>query len=232
MKCTILVLLTSLAITSCSTKPDQSIRLKVRHTIHIPVEYVTIYTGVYKKGTDANAIEKSGYDRLANVVALLEKLGYDDKQLEVNSGEMSKRFYDEEIYEYNGSVKFDLKELDKLDTFRRELTKAGATTFSISSYKHSKEDSIYDMAYQNAIQKAKIKADRLISNQSVKIGKILNLHENVEEVIEMASTNQMVEPPPLKLSGMPSISPVEPLFNKEYYTKSIEFTIEFALKEK
>jgi len=179
----LLFLFFSILITSCSTKKDQSIKIGVDQTIRIPVQYVTISTGIVEKGTDVTRVEKSGYEKLAKVVGLLKEFGYDKKDLKINSGEVSDRMYGEKPYEFSSSVRFELNELDKLDTFRRALTKAGATRFRIASFNNSKEDSIYDSAYQDAINKAKNKAAKLLKNQDVEVNKILNLHENVKETI-------------------------------------------------
>lgn len=109
------------------------------------------------------------------------------------------------------------------------MLKEGINSFNITAHKNSKEDSLYDAAYQQAIQKAKEKAQGLITNQHLKIGKILNLRENVEETIEIISTMQAEQRPRIELDAPLAIAPVEPLFNKRFYDKRIEFTIEFAL---
>lgn len=232
MKKLFLFLLSIIAI-ACSSEKDQTIRLSVDQTVQIPIKSVTISTGIVERGEEPTAVEKNGYGKLAEVVKLLEDLGYDKKQLEINSGEVSYQPYnDEEPYSFSSSIKFDLNDTDKIDTFRRSLTNAGATRFNITSFKNSKEDSMYDAAYRQAINTAKKKANRLLSNQTVVVGKILNLHENVKETIEMDATNQLVEPPALKIRGNANLERVDPLYHKEYYTKKIEFNIEFALDDK
>jgi uncharacterized protein YggE len=207
-------------------------RLGVDQTIRIPVEYVTISTGITERGSEVTSVEQNGYEKIAEVVGLLEELGFNKDQLEINSGEVSGRWYDEETFTFNSSIEFDLKDLDKIDTFRRALTDAGATSFRVSSFNNSKEDSILDAAYRDAINKAKRKSERLIANQSAEVGKILNLHENVKEVIETEAALYSAEPPPIKLRGYAGLEKVDPLFNKEFYSKKIEFTIEFALGDK
>lgn len=223
-------ILLALVVNSCSPGNDQSIQLKVEQTVRIPVDYASITVGILEKAKQATIVEQKGYDHLAEVVATLNKLGFEKEQLEIQSGETSSRWFDEEGYEFEATVKFDLRDLDKLDTFRRALTKAGASRFRVSSFKNSKEDSLYDAAYLNAIDKAKQKAERLLANQTVSIGRILNLRENIRDVIEI---NHTMEPPPLKLrSQSGNVEIIDPLFNKDFYTKRIEFTIEFGLAEK
>jgi len=224
------IVLLALLISSCSPSNDQSIRLKVEQTIRIPVEYASITVGIEEKAKQATIVEQNGYDHLAEVVATLNKLGFEKQQLEIQSGETSSRWFDEESYEFEATVKFDLWDLDKLDTYRRALTKAGASRFRVSSFKNSKEDSLYDAAYLNAIDKAKQKAERLLASQTVSIGRILNLSENIRDVIEI---DHNMEPPPLKLhSQTDNVEIIDPLYNKDFYTKRIEFTIEFGLAEK
>lgn len=229
LKRTILFLFPVLLI-SCTQNDLRSITLGVDQTIEIPVEYVSVRAGLQLEGSEAAKVELQGYETLAEAVELLNELGYQGDMLEVNSGEINNRsFRDEESYEYHAFIQFDIHDLDKIDTFRRALMARGVNTFRIMDYKHSKEDSLYDSAYRQAIQRAREKAQKLIENESVIIGEILNLSEKVRETIsfeeyevdESFFAAQVAEiPPPL----------VDPLFNKVTYNRKIEFTIEFALR--
>lgn len=219
-----------LLIVSCSQDKKNSITLGVDQTIKIPVDYVAVSANIQLENTDASTVEENGYEKLSQAVGLLEELGYEKDQLEINSGEVRNQSYrDRQSYQYNSSIKFDIKELDQIDSIRRALLKQGVNSFSITSYKNSKEDSLYDHAYQQAIQKAKEKAQGLLTNQQLEIGKILNLSENIEETFEVVSTRQSKQPPRINLDADLNMEPVAPLFNKKYYDKTIEFTIEFAL---
>lgn len=158
---------------SCSQEEKNSIILGVDQTIKIPVNYVSVSAGIQLENTDASTVEENGYEK---------------DQLEINSGEVRNQNYrDGQSYQYNSSIKFDIKELDQIDSIRRALLKQGVNSFNITSYNSSKEDSLYDHAYQQAIQKAKENAQGLLTNQQLEIGKILNLSENVEETFEVAS---------------------------------------------
>jgi len=215
---------------SCNQNDKRSIKLGVDQTVEIPVEYVSVRAGLQLEGSVAAIVEQQGYETLGEAVELLNELGYKGDMLEINSGEVNNRSYrDEESYEYNASIIFDIHDLDKIDTFRRSLTARGVNAFRIMDYKNSKEDSLYDVAYRQAIQRAKEKAQKLIENELVIIGEILNLSENVRETISFEEYElddrifaaQIAEIPP---------PPVDPLFNKPTYNRQIEFTIEFALK--
>lgn len=228
LKRTMLLFLPALLI-SCTQNDKRSIKLGVDQTIEIPVEYVSVRAALQLDGSEAAKVEEQGYEKLAEAVALLNDLGYKGDLLEINSGEINNQTYrDRESYRYNASIQFDIYELDKIDTYRRALTKRGINAFRITDYKHSKEDSLYDVAYRQAIQRAREKAQKLIENESVDIGDILNLSENISETVsfeeydlnEVVITRQAAEMPP----------PVDPLFNKPTYNMQIEFTIEFALK--
>ncbi len=227
-----ILLFSVILFVSCTQENTNSIRLGVDQTIKIPVTYVSVSANIQLEDSDAATVEKDGYEKLSHAVNLLEKLGYEKEHLEINSGEISDRSYrDEKSYYYSSSIRFDISELDKIDTIRRALLQRGVNSFSITAYKNAKEDSIYDQAYQQAIQKAKEKAQGLISNQQLEIGKILNISENVKGTFGMPVTAFNEEEVYLSLDAELSIDPVEPLFNKRYYNKRIEFTIEFALEE-
>ena len=217
-------------VISCTQNDKRSIKLGVDQTIEIPVEYVSVRAGLQLEGSEAAKVEKQGYESLAEAVELLNELGYEGDLLEINSGEVNNRSYrNEASYEYNASIIFDIHDLDKIDTFRRSLTARGVNAFRIMDYKNSKEDFLYDVAYRQAIQRAREKAQKLIENESVIIGEILKLNENVRETVffeqyemdEVVQSRQAAEMPP---------PPVNPLFNKPTYNRQIEFTIEFALK--
>ena len=229
LKRMILFLFPALLI-SCTQNDKRSIKLGVDQTIEIPVEYVSVRAGLQLEGSEAAKVEKQGYKSLAEAVELLNELGYKGDMLEINSGEVNNRSYrDEEYYEYNASIIFDIHDLDKIDTFRRSLTARGVNAFRIMDYKNSKEDSLYDVAYRQAIQRAKEKAQKLIENESVTIGEILNLSENVRETIRFEEYELDDRIFAAQIAEMPP-PPVEPLFNKPTYNRQIEFTIEFALK--
>ncbi|WP_020404514.1 SIMPL domain-containing protein [Gracilimonas tropica] len=226
------ILFSSLALISCTQEKSSSIKLGVDQTLKIPVEYVSVYAGVRLEDADPLEAEKGGFEKLASAVDLLKKLGYKRENLEINSGELQHLNYTQSRpYHYTSSIQFDIHELNKIDTIRRALLKEGVNTFRVMAYKNSKEDSLYNVAYEQAIRKAKLKAGQLIQNESVEIGEILGISERVYETLDM--------PAPLKtrqqafavsLDAELEISPIEPLFNKEYYTKPIEFSIEFALE--
>jgi uncharacterized protein YggE len=225
----IILLLIPVFVISCTQDDKRSIRLGVDQTIEIPVEYVSVRAALQLDGSEAAKVEQEGYETLAEAVTLLNDLGYEGDLLEINSGEVNNRSYRDRVsFEYNASILFDIHDLDKIDTFRRALVEKGVNAFRIMDYKNSKEDSLYDIAYRQAIQRAREKAQKLIENESVVIGDILNLSENISETVffeeyeldEVVQTRQAAEMPP----------PVNPLFNKPTYKRQIEFTIEFALK--
>ena len=226
----LIFLLPLLLISSCSQDKKNSITLGVDQTIKIPVNYVSVSANIELHNSDASTVEENGYEKLSQAVSLLEELGYEKNQLEVNSGEIRNRSYrEEQSYQYNSSIKFDIKELDQIDSIRHALLKQGINSFDITAYKNTKEDSLYDHAYQQAIQNAKEKAQGLLTNQQLEIGKILNLNESVEETFEIVATKQSKQAPRINLDADLKMEPVDPLFNKKYYDTRIEFTIEFAL---
>lgn len=224
------LVLAFILLISCSQEEKNSIILGVDQTIKIPVNYVSVSADIQLENTNASMVEENGYEKLSQAVSLLEELGYKKDQLEINSGEVRSQSYrDGQSFQYNSSIKFDIKELDQIDSIRRALLKQGVNSFNITTYNNSREDSLYDHAYRQAIQEAKEKAQGLLTNQQLEIGKILNLSENVEETFEVASMKQPNQTARINLDAGLNMDPVAPLFNKKYYDKTIEFTIEFAL---
>lgn len=216
-----------LLLISCSQEKKNSITLGVDQTIKIPVKYVSVSANIQLENVNASTAEEKGYRKLSQAVNLLEDWGYQKDQLEINSGEVSNQSYrDEQSFEYNSSINFDIKKLDQIDSIRRALVNKGVNSFRITSYSNSKEDSLYNHAYRQAIQKAKEKAQGLFTNQQVEIGEILNLSQNVKEIVKVASIKKMNEPQSVNINSELSL---EPLFNKKYYDRRIKFTIEFAL---
>lgn len=226
----LLLCLLILPFVSCSPNEKQSIKLNVSNTVEIPVEFVTISVTVSESGEDASAVELTGYENVAQVVNLLKENGIHEDYIEIDAGEISTVYYrSEEPFEFNSSLSFDLPDLDKIDTFRRAIIGAGGTSFRIRSYGNQDEESIYDDAYRNSINVAKERAERLLSNQNVEVGNILNIHENIQERVEMAMSveHDLSE---VVVTGY-SMEEVDPLFNKKYYTKQIRFNVEFELNE-
>lgn len=227
----ILFFCVAILLLSCSAHERQSIELGVEHTVRIPVEYVTVSVGIAERGGDASATEQEGFARLEEVVELLADSGFDRESMEILSGDVSQSNYNREIdFRFNSSITFDVFDLDQIDALRRAVTQVGATSFRITSYGNTEEDSIYNDAYQQALNSAKEHAGRLLENETVIPGKILNLRENIQEVtdvkIRSVSSPQSVD---INISAGLSMTP---LFNKEFYTREIVFNVEFELVNK
>jgi uncharacterized protein YggE len=217
-----------LLINSCSTDNDQSIQLNVNQTIQIPIEMVTVSVMVTEFGTDPESVERAGYENLAKVVNLLRDNGMQDDDLEIEAGELTSNHYrDEAPYQFSSTIVFDLMDTDQIDTYRRAIIGAGGTSFQISSFGNPDEESIFDNAYQNAIDVARERADRLLSNQSVKTGEILTLQENIQDTIDISANLQMDRSESTQLRA--GMERVDPIFSKEFYTRNIQFNIEFEL---
>tara|TARA_R100001143_G_C3361089_1_gene135924 strand:+ start:23881 stop:24567 length:687 start_codon:yes stop_codon:yes gene_type:complete len=213
---------------SCSSENDRSVKLNVNHTVQIPVEFVTVTVTISEYGTDPVNVELMGYENLARVVGLLTENGLHEDDLEIDAGQVTAVYYRrDDPYEFNSKVTFDITDTDRIDTFRRAIVAVGGTSFEISSFGNSDEDAIYDEAYRNAINSARDRAEKLLSNQSEKVGRILNLQEDFRHTVEMAqasrSDNLMV------MNETDTMEPVDPMFRKEFYTKVIQFYIEFEL---
>lgn len=218
-----------LIIVSCTgnVDRDRSIHLNVSQTVQIPVEMVTITVRVFETGNDPEAVERQGYEKLASVVQLLRENGYANDDLEITAGELQSNFYrNENQVQFTSVIVFELMDTDLIDTFRRAITEAGGTSFSVSDYGNPDETRIYEEAYQNAIDAARGRADKLLANQGVKAGSIISVQENIHEIIEHSATVMSMQDQSLSRAGM---EPVDPMFNKDYYTKSIQFNIVFEL---
>jgi len=227
MKKLILITL-SLVMISCTAKDDRSIKLNVSHTVQIPVEFVTVSVSITEYGTDPVEVERLGYENLARVVGLLKNSGLQEDEIEIEAGQVTTVYYRrEDPYEFNSKVTFDILDLDKIDTFRRAIVGVGGSAFHVISYGNHQEDEIYDEAYRNAIDAAKERAEKLLSNQSERIGRILNLQEDIRYTVgpnpvaqneRLMATNESFD-----------MEAVDPMFRVEFYTKSIQFYIEFEI---
>ncbi len=231
MKKHMILLFSVLFISSCSHHKKPSITLKVNQTVKIPVQYVTVKAGININSKEAKNAEKTGYKKLSAAVDVLKKLGYKKGQLEINSGRINKQNYREnKPYQFFATIDFSIRDLDKYDTIRRALVQAGMSNFRRTSYHNMKEDSLYDAAYRHIIHQTREKAQGLVKNENVKIGKILDLNQNIHRL--MKSAQKMHAPSNISMKGNTLVKSVNPLFHKEYYTKNIRFTVKFALKEK
>ncbi|MCH8495125.1 MAG: SIMPL domain-containing protein [Balneolales bacterium] len=220
-----------ITLVSCTENKNQSIKLNVNNTVQIPVEYVTIMVTINEYGAEPTSVERNGYESLSKVVNLLQDNGIPNDEVEISAGELTTQYYrTTDPYEFRSTLTFDLTDLEKIDTFRRAIVGVGGTSFRISSYGNNDEESIYDNAYRDAINNARKRAERLLSNQPVKIGVVLNLHENVHEIvetIEIIETNQVDNI--IELEAAFDLPYIESMFNKKFYTKTLRFNVEFEL---
>lgn len=216
---------------SCNSSGEQdSIRLGVNNTVEIPVEYVKLQVSVGESGYTASETEESGYNKLAAVVNVLQNAGMPENEIEISAGNLNRDSRNEVSYQFNSTVSFDLDDPDLIDTVRRAVISAGGTGFSVTGYGNSEEDEIFDRAYRNSINVARERAERLVSDQDVRVGRVLNLYENIREIVR---TPQMDGSVVMDIGGSLAFETgnVESMFRKETYTRSIEFNIEFELIE-
>ncbi|TVR25818.1 MAG: hypothetical protein EA390_15225 [Balneolaceae bacterium] len=68
-----------------------------------------------------------------------------------------------------------------------------------------------------------------MSGEPLQAGNVLNLRENIRENVLLTSSAPMDETIELNLSASLGLGSVEPMFNKEYYTKAVQFSVEFEL---
>jgi|AntRauTorckE6833_2_1112554.scaffolds.fasta_scaffold09906_1 uncharacterized protein YggE len=213
---------------SCTATEERSIKLNVNHTVQIPIEYVTATVMITEYGSDREEVELRGYENLSRVVNLLESNGLAEDDLEIEPGQISDAYHRrEDPYQFNSTVTFDISNTDHIDTFRRAIIGVGGTSFQISSYGNSDEESIYDEAYRSAINTAKDRAEQLLSNQKESVGKIKTIQEDIRQVSESNASfrNETM----MAMNESFDMDPVDPLFRKEFYTKTIQFYIEFEL---
>lgn len=213
---------------SCSTENDRSVKLNVNHTVQIPVEFVTVRVTISEYGSDPVNVELMGYENLARVVGLLTENGLHEEDIEIDAGQVTAEYYrQDDPYVFNSRVTFDIKDTDRIDTFRRAIVAVGGTSFEISSFGNSEEETIYDEAYRNAINTARDRAEQLLTNQNEKVGRILNLQEDIRHTVEMDQTSR--SDGLMAMNETNEMEPVDPMFRKEFYTKVIQFYIEFEL---
>ncbi|MCC5913008.1 MAG: SIMPL domain-containing protein [Balneolaceae bacterium] len=225
-----LILLSALLIQACNTGETNSIQLGVNNTVEIPVECVKLQITIGERGEIASETEESGYNKLAAVVTVLQDAGLPEDAIEITAGDLN-RVPNDNTYQFNSTVRFDLADPDLIDTVRRAVISAGGTGFRVIGYGNAEEEEIFDRAYRNSIDVARERAERLVSDQDVRVGRILNLHENIREIVR---TPQMDGSVNIDISGALDFgtSTVESMFRKETYNRSIEFNIEFELVEK
>ncbi len=217
-----------LVMVSCSAENGRSIKLNVNHTVQIPVEFVTVTVMITEYGSDPVNVELMGYENLARVVGLLTENGLNEDDIEIDAGQLNSVYYRrDDPYEFNSKVTFDITDTDRIDSFRRAIVGVGGTSFQVSSYGNTGEDTIYDEAYRNAINTARERAELLLSNQNESIGRILNLQEDIRHTVEptLESRNNEL----MAMNETDEMESVDPMFRKEFYTKVIQFYIEFEL---
>jgi|GEM_PF-1312916 len=221
------LLFIAIFICSCAENIERTITLNVNNSVQIPVEYVKVTVTVTERGEHPAAVELAGYESLSGVVNLLRESGFGEDDVEINAGAVSASRVRETPYQFQSTLFFDMYDLDKIDTIRRAVIGEGGTAFLVSSYGNRDEESIYDEAYRSAIESARERANRLLSGEPLQAGNVLNLRENIRENVFVTSSAQMDETIELNLSA--NLSFVEPMFNKEYYTKAVQFSVEFEL---
>lgn len=136
--------------------------------------------------TVADAIAENT-ERMNSVIVAVKALGIEDKDIKTISFNIYPRYtytergYGDRVlvgYEVVQQLQVKIRDLDKIGSVIQEATDAGANDISGLQLTIDNKDELKNQARQQAIEKAKTKAEELTSRLGVKLGKIISFSES------------------------------------------------------
>ncbi len=131
------------------------------------------------------AMEKNTQD-MNNIIQAMKDQGIEGKDLKTTSFNIYPRYdYSENYnkrtlsgYEINQQLQVKIRDLEKIGAVIQEATNAGANDVSQLQLTIDDQDKLKEEARNQAIEKAKVKAEALTSQLGVKLGKVITFNEN------------------------------------------------------
>lgn len=126
-------------------------------------------------------------ERMNSVINAVKSQGVEDKDIKTTSFNIYPRYrYTEEGYgnriltgyEVVQRLQVKIRDLGKIGSIIQEATDAGANDISGLQLTIDNQDELENQARQQAIEKARVKAEELTSQLGVKLGKIISFNEN------------------------------------------------------
>ncbi|MCX6785315.1 MAG: SIMPL domain-containing protein [Candidatus Komeilibacteria bacterium] len=135
---------------------------------------------------DAVTAVKSNTDKMNAVIAKIKSLGVEEKDIKTTSYNLSPE-YDYTVnvgrgvlagYSIYQEVTLKIRDLDKVGKIIEQATSAGANQIGNISFTIDDLDAIKKQAREEAVAKAKVKAEEMAKLTGIHLGKLINVYEN------------------------------------------------------
>jgi hypothetical protein len=135
---------------------------------------------------DAVTAVKSNTDKMNAVIAKIKQAGVEEKDIKTTSYNLSPE-YDYSInvgrgtlvgYSIYQEVTLKIRDLDKVGKIIEQATSAGANQIGNISFTIDDLDAIKKVAREEAVAKAKVKAEEMAKLTGLRLGKLINVYEN------------------------------------------------------
>jgi len=147
---------------------------------------VVIFSVIKEAKTVAEATSEN-VEAMNNIIQAVKREGLEDKDLKTISFNLYPRYeYTEESYrnrilvgyEVSQGLEVKIRDMEKIGTIIEKATSAGANDVSGLQFTIDNEEELKKEARNQAIEKAKAKAQELTSQLEVKLGKVISFNES------------------------------------------------------
>jgi len=148
---------------------------------------------VDEEGTTSDEAQNKATTKINNAIEYLKSNGVEEKDIKTENYSIYPKYnnptpctqfscpsFEQKIvgYTVSQSVRVKVREIDNTGKFLSELTKFGINNVSGISFTIDDEDALYDEAREDAITKAKAKAEVLEDELGVRLGDIISFSED------------------------------------------------------
>ena len=175
--------------------------------VYVKPDIALISLGVTTQGTTVADVTKNSTDKMNAVIAVVKKLGVEDKDIETTNYNLSPRYETQPVvynmmypatpvrgssqeivgYTLDQNVQVKIRDFAKIGDILSQTTAVGANVVGSLQFSIDNPEQYRDQARAQAIAKAKANAKNLSKESGVKLGKLINIYENYNPYYAMSS---------------------------------------------
>jgi uncharacterized protein YggE len=173
-------------------------------------DIATVQIGVKSEGKDPRLIFEENSNKMNSILKEIKSLGIEEKDIQTVRYNLTpdyefqdgKRIFKGYVLEQE--IKVKIRDFSKIGEVLEKATQQGANLISQISFLVENPEKYLEMAREEAINKAKEKAQKISQKTGIKLKKIVNVHEDVMGIPVIANELIKVQSP-----AIPEIQPGE-----------------------
>jgi len=161
------------------------IKVSAQGIVKVIPDIVTISFGIDSKGEESKKVKKENDIKLERVLKQMKTNKIDQKDIKTKRFSMYPRYEhkdDKTYYVANQYLEITLRDLSQYQTIMNDLVKAGVDRFDYVTFDSSQVEELRTQARKSAVKEAEKKAKDLADAVGRKVGKIILISDQMQDV--------------------------------------------------